>query len=76
MIIYDLNHLEVVLEASSITGGKVLDIALDIDQKQNQKLDIQGANINVINQIGVAAAAAVAFKGTAVAKAEVNNNIN
>ena len=75
MIIYDLNHLGVVSEASSITGGK-LDIALDIDQKQNQKLDIQGSNINVINQTGVAVAAAVAFKGKAVAKAEVNNSVN
>lgn len=76
MIIYDLNHLGVVSEASSITGGKLVDIDLDIAHEQNQKLDIQGSNVLVIKQTGVAVAAAVAFKGKAVAKAEVNNSIN
>ena len=74
MIISDLNHLEVVLEASNVVGG--LDIDLDIDQDQNKKLDIKkGGNVSLINQTGVAVAVAISLNGKAVAKAKVENQI-
>jgi sporulation protein YlmC with PRC-barrel domain len=73
MIISDLNHLEVVSEASSVVGG--LDIDLDIDQDQNKKLDIKKGNVSLINQVGTATAVAISFKGKAVAKAKVENQI-
>ncbi len=75
MVISDLNHLEVVSKASSVVGGKV-GIDLDLKQKQNQKLSIKGANIGIINQVGIATAVAVNLNGKAVAKADVENNIN
>ena len=64
MIIYDLNHLGVVSEASSVVGG---------DGKWNKKfklvdIDItKQSNISVINQN--AAAVAISYKGKATATA-------
>ena len=76
MIISDLNHLEVVSETSNVLGGKGLDIDVDLKQKQKQKLSINKGNVTIINQVGVAAAVAVTLNGKAIAKADVNNNIN
>ncbi len=60
MIISDLNHLEVVSEASSVVGGgnNSLDFYLKITKQ---------ANVSVIKQ--EANAAAVTFKGNATATA-------
>ena len=67
MIISDLNHLEVVSEASSVVGGGKYKDKYD---KLKLKIDIditKQSNVSIINQ--TATAVAISYKGDATATA-------
>lgn len=80
MTISDLNYMEVVAEASSIVGGKKLDIDVKLDQKQNQKVKFRGKpgkdklDLEVTTQVAIPTSVAVARNGKAVAEAKGENN--
>lgn len=78
MIISDLSYLEVAIEGSSITGGK-LDVDLDIAKAQNQDVNVDlepkklKTNVGVLTQVASAVALGVTLNGKAIAKAKAGN---
>jgi len=81
MIISNLNYLEVVAEASGISGGRSRyadKYAVDTDVKTAIKakpiVNVRQGNVSVINQVAVAVAVAVSIGGKAVADAQAGNN--
>jgi len=89
MIISDLNHLEVVSEASGIVGGahevkckyKKAEVMKPKEMKKPEAkkfilIPIGGTNFSVISQESTAESTAISFGGDATSKAISSNEAN